>query len=109
MQISSAPLDGVCRGAPRLVKDRIEGSKVCCRDVTGIAFGTIGMDEEEERRARVQAGLPRPLVGLSVGELETYKRVLQAEILRVDTEIADRQKVRGAAEALFRAAKPAEG
>lgn len=63
------------------------------------------MDEEEERRARVQAGLPRPLVGLSIDELETYKTVLQAEVARVEAEVAERRSVRGAAEALFRSTK----
>lgn len=60
------------------------------------------MDEEEERRARVQAGLPRPLVGLSIAEIEAYVQVLRAEIVRVEGEIAQRRDVRGAAEALFR-------
>lgn len=67
------------------------------------------MDEEEERRARTQAGLPRPLVGLSIGELETYKRLLLDEVARVDAEVAERQSVRGAAEALFRTTKPGAG
>lgn len=58
--------------------------------------------EEDELRPKPVQGLPRPLEGLSVGDLQAYRTALQREIERVDVELARRQSVRGAAEALFR-------
>ena len=59
------------------------------------------MEEEEPRRPSLP-GLPRPLEGLSVADLEAYRTTLHQEIARVETELARRRSVRGAAEALFR-------
>lgn len=58
--------------------------------------------EEEERRPVPAAGLPRPLIGLSVNELEAYILALEGEVARVRREITQREGVRGAAEALFK-------
>ncbi|SNB64559.1 Uncharacterized small protein, DUF1192 family [Arboricoccus pini] len=61
------------------------------------------MDEEDmPSKTAVGPGLPRPLNGLSVEELEKYLTTLKQEIGRVDVEIARRRDVRGAAEALFK-------
>jgi uncharacterized small protein (DUF1192 family) len=58
--------------------------------------------EQDEDRPKPQPGLPRPLVGLSVDELQAYKAALTVEIGRVEAELIKRQDVLGAAEALFR-------
>ncbi len=58
--------------------------------------------EQDEDRPEPHPGLPRPLVGLSVGELQAYADALRREVARVEAEIAKREDVRGAAEALFK-------
>jgi uncharacterized small protein (DUF1192 family) len=61
--------------------------------------------DEEEVRPKREVTMPRPLVGLSVEELETYMAAMRAEIARVEEELAKRRDVRGAAEAMFRPRK----
>lgn len=58
--------------------------------------------DEEERPRRAAAGVARDLKTLSVGELETYRAELLAEVTRVEAEIAKRGDVRSAADAFFR-------
>lgn len=60
------------------------------------------MDEEEVRVRRPQGGFPRPLVGLSVEELEAYLRSLSEERERVEAELRKKRDVRSAADALFK-------
>ena len=60
------------------------------------------MIEDEDRRPSKEVTVPRPLAGLSVGELEAYKRLLEQEIGRVEEELRQRRDVRGAAEAIFK-------
>lgn len=60
------------------------------------------MQDEEEARPEAAAGLGRDLRTLSIADLNGYITSLEHEIARVRTEIARRQDVRGAAEALFR-------
>ena len=68
------------------------------------------MDEDEPRPPPTAAtGIGRDLRALSVADLEAYIGALQGEIERVRAEIARRQDVRGAAEALFRRPRPASG
>lgn len=62
--------------------------------------------DEEERRPQKPAGIGRPFAGMSVDELDDYKRALQHEIARVEEELRVRRDVRGAAEALFRRSTP---
>lgn len=64
------------------------------------------MDEEEDR-ARPEAA--RRLDGLSVDELRRLRAELEGEIARIDRELAMRNDVRSAAEALFRRPDPAPG
>lgn len=64
--------------------------------------------EEEELRPRSVPGLPRPLEGMSVADLEAYRAALEREIGRVDAELDRRRSVRGAAEALFRGPRSEE-
>jgi uncharacterized small protein (DUF1192 family) len=59
------------------------------------------MDEDEVRPAPA-VSIGRDLRTLSVADLEAYVEALRGEIERVRAEIARRQDVRGAAEALFR-------
>jgi uncharacterized small protein (DUF1192 family) len=58
--------------------------------------------DDDEFVPRAAPGLPRPLEALSVADLEAYREALEREIERVRAELARRQSVRGAAEALFR-------
>ena len=61
------------------------------------------MDDEEARPKRGgEAVLGQELRTLSVEELRAYAAALDAERKRVEAEIAKRQDVRGAAEALFK-------
>ena len=60
------------------------------------------MDEEDLRPRTASAGLARDLRTLSVEDLRAYLVELRNEMERVEAEIARRQDVRGAAEALFR-------
>ena len=60
------------------------------------------MDEEDVRVRRPQTGFQRPLVGLSVAELEAYLRALDEERERVEAEIRKKRDVRSAADALFK-------
>ena len=60
------------------------------------------MDEEDLRPRTARAGLARDLRTLSVEDLRAYVLELRNEMERVEAEIARRQDVRGAAEALFR-------
>ncbi|MCS7267612.1 MAG: DUF1192 domain-containing protein [Geminicoccaceae bacterium] len=59
------------------------------------------MDEERPTPAPAP-GLPRPLEGISIAELEAYRTLLEREIARVDAELERRRSLRSAAEALFR-------
>lgn len=58
--------------------------------------------DEEEPRSKPLPGLPRPLEGLSVADLEAYRAALLGEIARVDAELERRRAMRSAAEDLFR-------
>jgi uncharacterized small protein (DUF1192 family) len=58
--------------------------------------------DEDEVRPKQELGFPRPLAGFSIEDLRAYIVAMRAEIERVEAEIAKRQDVRGAAEALFR-------
>ena len=60
------------------------------------------MDEEDLRPRTARAELARDLRTLSVEDLRAYVLELRNEMERVEAEIARRQDVRGAAEALFR-------
>jgi uncharacterized small protein (DUF1192 family) len=60
------------------------------------------MDEEDLRPRTARAELARDLRTLSVEDLRAYVVELRNEMERVEAEIARRQDVRGAAEALFR-------
>jgi uncharacterized small protein (DUF1192 family) len=60
------------------------------------------MIDEDDRRPARKAFEPRPLVGLSVEELEAYTAFLKAELVRVDEALAQRRAVRGAADAFFK-------
>lgn len=61
------------------------------------------MDEDEPRpRPATGPGPGRDLRTLSVVELEAYRGQLRDEIARVEAEMAKRQNVRSAAEAMFR-------
>lgn len=57
--------------------------------------------EEEQSRPKQAPTLPRPLEGLSVTDLAEYREALRSEIDRVEAELARRESVRSAAEALF--------
>jgi uncharacterized small protein (DUF1192 family) len=57
---------------------------------------------EEDERQKPAPGLPRPLQGLSIEDLEAYVAALEAEISRVEAEMGRQRAIRGAAEALFR-------
>jgi uncharacterized small protein (DUF1192 family) len=59
------------------------------------------MDEEDLLPSRKPAP-PKDLSLLGIAELETYIAGLQAEIARARAEIAEKQKHRGGAEALFK-------
>jgi aryl-alcohol dehydrogenase len=81
-------------------------------DVRGVLGRRRALHSRRQRRARMamddeprpqpRPGQPRNLAGMSVEELEHYVRSLEAEIARAKEAIAERQKVRAAAEALFR-------
>jgi uncharacterized small protein (DUF1192 family) len=58
--------------------------------------------DEDEPRPRPSTGPGRDLRTLSIVELEAYRAQLRDEIARVEAEMAKRQDVRSAAEALFR-------
>ncbi len=58
--------------------------------------------DEDIRRPAPALGLPRPLEGVSIAELEAYRALLVQEIARVDAELARRSALRSAAESLFR-------
>jgi uncharacterized small protein (DUF1192 family) len=60
------------------------------------------MDEEDLRPRTASKALARDLRTLSVEDLRAYVVELRNEMERVEAEIARRQDVRGAAEALFR-------
>jgi uncharacterized small protein (DUF1192 family) len=60
------------------------------------------MDEEDLRPRTAGKVLARDLRTLSVEDLRAYVVELRNEMERVEAEIARRQDVRGAAEALFR-------
>jgi uncharacterized small protein (DUF1192 family) len=60
------------------------------------------MDEEDLRPRTAGKALARDLRTLSVEDLRAYVVELRNEMERVEAEIARRQDVRGAAEALFR-------
>ena len=60
------------------------------------------MDEEDLRPRTAGKALARELRTLSVEDLRAYVLELRNEMERVEAEIARRQDVRGAAEALFR-------
>jgi uncharacterized small protein (DUF1192 family) len=60
------------------------------------------MDEEDLRPRTASKALARELRTLSVEDLRAYVVELRNEMERVEAEIARRQDVRGAAEALFR-------
>ena len=60
------------------------------------------MDEEDLRPRTASKPLARDLRTLSVEDLRAYVVELRNEMERVEAEIARRQDVRGAAEALFR-------
>jgi uncharacterized small protein (DUF1192 family) len=60
------------------------------------------MDEEDLRPRTAGKRLVRDLAPMSVEDLRAYVVELRNEIERVEAEIARRQDVRGAAEALFR-------
>ena len=60
------------------------------------------MDEEDLRPRTAGKALARELRTLSVEDLRAYVVELRNEMERVEAEIARRQDVRGAAEALFR-------
>jgi uncharacterized small protein (DUF1192 family) len=60
------------------------------------------MDEEDMRPPTAGKALARDLRTLSVEDLRAYVVELRNEMERVEAEIARRQDVRGAAEALFR-------
>lgn len=62
------------------------------------------MDEEDLRPRTAGKALARDLRTLSVEDLRAYVVELRNEMERVEAEIARRQDVRGAAEALFRKA-----
>ncbi len=59
----------------------------------------IDADDLEPRR---RPATPKPLDGLSIGELEAYIAELEAEIGRAREAIARKRDHRGAADALFR-------
>ena len=59
--------------------------------------------EEEELQPRKPAGFqPVVLDSLSIVELRAYIGALEGEIARAEADIARKQGVRGAAEAVFR-------
>ncbi len=60
----------------------------------------MSMDEEDLPR-RPKPG-PKPLEAMSVEELRRYIEELEAEIARARDMIAEKEKVRSGAEALFR-------
>lgn len=67
---------------------------------------TDGLMDEGRIATPAEEGLPRQLRGLSIDDLEVYQRALEAEIVRVAAEIRERQRVRGAANALFKPRPP---
>jgi len=60
------------------------------------------MAEDQDDLPLRKTSRPPDLAGWSVEELQTYIARLQAEIERAKVALADRQSVRGAAEALFK-------
>ena len=58
--------------------------------------------DEEELLPRRKPAAPKDLSLLGIAELEEYIAGLKAEIARAQAEIAEKQKQRGGAEALFR-------
>jgi len=58
--------------------------------------------DEEELLPRRKPAAPKDLTLLGIAELEEYITGLEAEIARAQAEIAEKQKHRGGAEALFR-------
>lgn len=62
------------------------------------------MDEDEERTKPASMGLGRSLETMSGDELRDYIAALETEVERVRAELARKDDVRRAAEALFKQA-----